>query len=421
MTPTTPRRPTHRRARRCLRRRSPAAWPRRRRLRRRRATSRRRRRRATDDGARDHRGADDDARRRRRPPRRRRPRTRRRRPPSRRPPRTEAVDPADAAHRAAARVRPGRRRTARRWSSRSTTTRAARPQSGLNAGRHRVRGDRRGRHPLRRRVPLAGRQPGRPDPLRPHPGRRPARRAATSRCSPGAAATPGVDRGDRRLRLHRPQPTARHGGLLPAPGQQRPRRTTSTPTPTRCAPQTTPEAGRPVPLFSLPRARRGAARATRRRRAEVQHGQRHRASGSTTRRPAATCARTNGRPHDDGNDGQRVNATNVVDPRRRRTGRATSTAAARRRSPIGGGRRRAQRRHGAAPARGCATRRTDALRPVRRRRHGRSSCSPAAPGSSSPIVVDHDASDRLSQLSARSPEPAANQPGRGARSLALTS
>ena len=129
-------------------------------------------------------------------------------------------------------VRRGRRRTARRWSSRSTTTRrpARRPASTRPTSSSR-RSSRAG-HPLRRRVPLARRRPGRPDPLRPHPGRRPARRL-----QPAAVRLERRQRrrhaGDRRLRLHRHSTRAHAAGYYRGRAATA-RRTTCTPTPTRC-------------------------------------------------------------------------------------------------------------------------------------------------------------------------------------------
>ena len=65
----------------------------------------------------------------------------------------------------------------------------ARPQTGLNQADIVYRGDRRGHHPLLRRLPVDRRRRRSGPSARPHHRRRPARPARTARCSSGRAAT----------------------------------------------------------------------------------------------------------------------------------------------------------------------------------------------------------------------------------------
>ena len=212
----------------------------------------------------------------------------------------------------------------------------ARPQSGPQPGRHRVRGDRRGpAHPLRRRVPLAGRRTrsARSAPAAPR----------TSTCSAAlnqplfawSGGNAGVTRGDRRVRLHRPQRPAPAAGLLPPAARPTAPHNLYTNTDALFG-QPPPEAGPPAAAVRLPRAGRGAAGRPASPASRCRIGANPVALG--LRRPSrrATCARRTAGPHD-AHRRRRSTTDNVVvliidvpaELRRRR--------AARRRVTIGGG------------------------------------------------------------------------------------
>ena len=221
----------------------------------------------------------------------------------------------------------------------------ARPQSGLERRRHRLRGERRAAHPLRRRVPERRRRPGRPDPLRPHAGHRPARVARPSRCSRGAAATPTSRRrsasvGPRRRQLDRRPATRRV--RIRSTGREAPHNLYAS-TPRLFANFTPAFARAAAAAVHLPRRGRGVQRRGDRRR-RPRDGRCRRSLGVGRRQPARYLRVQGGKPHhDDGGE-----------PGQRRQ------------------RRRARGRLPAQPGRRAQPRGADASAPAR------STCSPAA-------------------------------------------
>ena len=166
--------------------------------------------------------------------------------------------------------------------------------------------------------------------------------------------------GDRRLRLHRPQPDSAARRCTAARAATA-RRTTSTPTPTRCGRWRPPEAGRPTPLFAYLAPGRGAG---------GRPASRAPRSGWTATACAWECdagdRRATGARRTAGRTTTAPTASRSTRPTssssRRRTGRASSTAAARRRSrSAAAGAVRVHRRQMRRRARGCATHRADGI------------------------------------------------------------
>ena len=346
-------------------------------------------RRPRPTAASDHRRAAPTTDRRDRRRRRRRPRRRRRRPSRPRPPRRSM--PSDAAHRrAGGRPRPTRR-PRRRWSSRSTTSR--RPPADRAQPSPTSCSRRSSRAALTRFAAVfhsPERRPGRPDPLRPHPGRRPARRRCNAPLFVWSGGNAGVNAGDRR----RPTLVDRRARVTPT-GYYRvaaaaARRTTCTTAPTRsvrAGPAGAP--GAPPQQFDVPAPGRDRSPASRRRRRRRPIGSASQVRlGLGRRHRHVPAARQNGDPHDD---------------RRRRPDRRRTTSSCWRRVPAEPGRRqqprgadrrhrpgvRVHRRQGRCRHVDARRSRIDPFTLHRRRRHADRARRRAARGSSWPTNVAH--------------------------------
>ncbi len=188
---------------------------------------------------------------------------------------------------------------------------AARPAGRPQPGRHRVRGDRRGDHPLLHGVPLADPGPGGPDPLGPHPGPLPGRQPERPAVRL-VRRQPQRDPRDPRRAADRHERPDRH---------RQPRR--PVPPPGRLL-------GAAQPVRRRPRADdvQPAGRARARSRCSPTAGRATRSTACRPRASTSTCWRTNaewrwdpasrtylrtnsGRPHKD-QSGQQVGTNNVV-------------------------------------------------------------------------------------------------------------
>ena len=176
-------------------------------------------------------------------------------------------------------------------------------------------------------------------------------------------------------------------GLLPVRAAAAARTTCST-TPTSLFAQAPPEAGRPTPLFVVPRARRGAHRRRRHGRRADGRG-RSRCAGSGTRPSASTCARRTAGPTPSPTARRSPRTTSSCSANE--YGRASSDAISPEAQSVGDGRRvpcspaaRSMRR-----AAGARADRTSPIDPDDAGRARRSSCTPGRTWVEMADVADH--------------------------------